>query len=256
MGEIFLSVIIPAFNEETRISYSLEEVIDFLRSQPYQSEIIVVVDGSTDRTLERVQPYVSTVDPTVRIIKNDYNRGKGYSVRNGILNSVGRFVLFTDADLSAPTKEIPKLMGPLLESEYDVVFGSRGLAESIIAVHQPFLRELSGRLFNWFVRIISGLQFKDTQCGFKAFRREAAMEIFESQTITGFGFDVEILYAAQKYRWRLKEVPILWRHVEGTKVKFLRDAPRMFLDLFKVRWNDLTGKYNARSKSRGEGSSK
>lgn len=243
MWNTFLSVIIPAFNEEDRIEAGLEKVVAFLKRRYDPSEIVVVDDGSSDRTFELAHQYVDRGHPAVRVIRNVRNMGKGYSVKNGVLNSSGKFVLFTDVDLSVPIEEAPKLLEPLIASDYDVVFGSRGLRESVIVVHQPKPRELSGRVFNFIVRWVSGLGFKDTQCGFKAFRREAANEVFAMQTIHGFGFDVEILYAAQKLGWRIKEVPVTWSHVEGTKVNVLSDPFRMLVDLFRIRLNDLNGKY-------------
>jgi glycosyltransferase involved in cell wall biosynthesis len=243
--EELISIVIPAYNEEQRLPASLDKIVAFLKEKNYKSEIIVVDDGSSDKTLEVVKDY-STHNHSVakiRIIQNPRNMGKGYSVRNGMLQAAGRLILFTDADLSAPIEEAPKLIDPILRGECDVAIGSRGLKESVIPVRQPILRELSGRIFNLFVRAISGLKIKDTQCGFKAFRREAAAEAFTWQTIYGFGFDVEVLYIAQQRGWRIREVPVVWRNVLGTKVRVLSDSWVMFWDLFKIRLNHLQRKY-------------
>ena len=179
----------------------------------------------------------------VRLIQNPGNCGKGFSVKHGALQAQGDIVLFTDADLSAPISEMPKLIDPIVEGKCDVSFGSRALDRSLIGVHQSKLREFSGRIFNLFVQALTGLNFKDTQCGFKAFRRQAMIPVFRQQRITDFGFDPEILYIAQKHGLRLEEIPVQWNHVEGTTVCFLKDSLKMLFDLVLIRWNDLTGKY-------------
>jgi glycosyltransferase involved in cell wall biosynthesis len=204
--------------------------------------VIVVNDGSTDRTSCLVESF-SSGWKALRLVQNPGNSGKGFSVRNGALHAQGEIILFSDADLSAPISEMPKLVEPILRGDFDVTFGSRAVDRSLIGVHQSFFRETSGRIFNLFVQAIIGLPFKDTQCGFKAFRREAAVPLFERQTIMGFGFDPEILYIAKKRRLRLLEVPVRWDHVEGTTVRFLSDSRKMFADLLRIRWKDLTGKY-------------
>jgi len=237
-----LSIVIPAYNEAKRISRTLETLQKYLECTNWTSEVIVVNDGSSDETAAIVESYRDRW-PALRLIENDGNRGKGFSVRNGALGAQGEVVLFTDADLSAPITEAPKLIDPIANGACDVTFGSRAVDRSLIGVHQSSFRETSGRIFNLFVQGLIGLRFKDTQCGFKAFRRRAAGPVFERQTIMGFGFDPEILYIAKKRGLRLREIPVRWDHAEGTKVRFLQDSCRMFLDLLQIRWNDLRGKY-------------
>ena len=238
-----LSIVIPAYNEAKRISRTLEILQEYLESKGWVAEVIVVNDGSSDDTVAVVRSYISRWD-ALRLVDNGGNLGKGFSVRNGALGAQGHIVLFTDADLSAPIAEAPKLIDPIANGECDVTFGSRAVDRSLIGVHQSPFRETSGRIFNLFVQGLIGLPFKDTQCGFKAFRRSVAGPVFERQTIMGFGFDPEILYIAKKRGLRLREIPVRWDHVEGTTVRFLRDSCRMFLDLLRIRWNDFCGKYD------------
>jgi dolichyl-phosphate beta-glucosyltransferase len=237
-----LSIIIPAYNEAKRISRTLETIQEYLEGKSWGAEVIVVNDGSSDETAAVVQSYRSRWN-ALRLIDNGRNHGKGFSVRNGALVAQGDVILFTDADLSAPITEAPKLIDPIANGECDVTFGSRAVDRSLIGVHQSPFRETSGRIFNLFVQALTGLPFKDTQCGFKAFRRGVAGPVFERQTIMGFGFDPEILYIARKRGLRLREIPVRWDHVDGTKVRFLKDSSRMFLDLLRIRWNDLRRKY-------------
>jgi len=237
-----VSVVIPAYNEARRITQTLETIRLYLSEIQQPAEVIVVNDGSEDATVSIVERFCQSWDQ-LHLIQNPGNCGKGFSVKNGALAAKGEVVLFTDADLSAPISEMPKLLKPIRDGECDVSFGSRGLDRSLIGVHQPRLRELSGRVYNLFVRLFLGLRFKDTQCGFKAFRREAMVAVFEQQRITDFGFDPEMLYIAQKRGLRLKEVPVRWNHSEGTSVHFSRDPLKMFLGLLKIRWNHLRNKY-------------
>ena len=237
-----LSIVIPAYNEAKRISRTLETLRKYLEGANWTAEVIVVNDGSSDETAAIVESYRDQWN-ALRLIENGRNQGKGFSVRNGALGAQGDVILFTDADLSAPITEAPKLIDPIANGVCDVTFGSRAVDRSLIGVHQSPFRETSGRIFNLFVQGLIGLRFKDTQCGFKAFRRSAAGPVFERQTITGFGFDPEILYIAKKRGLRLREIPVRWDHAEGTKVRFLKDSCRMFLDLLQIRWNDLRGKY-------------
>ena len=238
-----LSVIIPAYNEAKRISRTLDTLQKYLHDTGWRAEVIVVNDGSSDETVAVVESYRSQWT-ILRLIDNGGNRGKGFSVRSGALAAQGDIILFTDADLSAPITEAPKVIDPIVSGECDVTFGSRAVDRSLIGVHQSPFRETSGRIFNLFVQALTGLPFKDTQCGFKAFRRAAVSQVFGRQTIMGFGFDPEILYLAKKRGLRLREIPVRWDHVEGTTVRFLRDSCRMFLDLLRIRWNDLCGKYD------------
>jgi glycosyltransferase involved in cell wall biosynthesis len=250
-----LSIIIPAYNEETRIGRSLDEILKFLSSSPYSAEVIVVNDGSKDQTARVVSDRAAEYREAgheLRILTNNPNRGKGYSVRRGISEASGDVVLFTDADLSSPISEAPKLVDPIIEGRADVAFGSRALNRELIGVHQPFMRDFGGRVFNLFMKTITGLKFKDTQCGFKAFRREAAIPVFNLQSIERFGFDPEVLYIAQKRGLRLIEVPVVWNHCEGgelqSRANYMRDSVTMFSDLIRIRMNDLTGRYSDSSK--------
>lgn len=199
-------------------------------------------DGSTDGTAPATERYAAT-HPEVRLLRNPGNRGKGYSVRHGMLDARGDWILFTDADLSAPIEEAGKLFQAVRERQAQIAFGSRGLDRSLIEVHQSWFRETAGRLFNLFVRLLAGLPYADTQCGFKLFERQAAQEIFRRQRLDRFGFDVEVLYLAKRLGFRAVEVPVRWRHSEGTKVSMWRDSVSMFFDLLRIRWNDLLGRY-------------
>ena len=240
---VCLSVVIPAYNETSRILPTLEKVLDFLRSRPESYEVVVVDDGSTDKTAELVEE-VCRRSGAVRLLRNSVNSGKGVAVRKGMLNARGEYLLFTDADLSAPIADAELLLQPL-ERGYDVVIGSRGLKREWIGIHQPRFREAAGRLFNLFIRAITGLEFRDTQCGFKAFRRQAARAIFACQSTGGFGFDAEILYLARKFAYRTLEVPVHWDHSAASKVNTLRDGFGMLFEVLRIRWNDWRGKYEA-----------
>jgi glycosyltransferase involved in cell wall biosynthesis len=241
-----VSIVIPAYNEEARIGPSLDEILRFLSIQPHKSEVIVIDDGSTDRTAEIVASRIDRYADAgfeLRVLTNKPNRGKGYSVRRGIKEARGTVALFTDADLSSPITESRKLIDPIADGRIDVAFGSRALDRGLIGVHQPLLREYGGRIFNLIVKSITWLPYRDTQCGFKAFRRDVALPVFDLQRIERFGFDPEILYIARKLGLQLQEVPVGWNDSEGTTFSVLRDSPRMVLDLVRIRLNDLAGRY-------------
>jgi glycosyltransferase involved in cell wall biosynthesis len=235
-----LSIIIPAFNEERRLPQTLSRVRAFLKSRPGTSEVIVVDDGSTDGTAQLVQKMSGTW-PELHLLKNPGNRGKGYSVRHGMLESQGEIVLFTDADLSAPIEEADKLFAAL--KTHDAAIGSRDIDRSLIEVHQSRSREVAGMMFNLAVRLILALPFQDTQCGFKAFTSNRAHVLFEQQRIERFGFDPELLFLAKRHGLTVAEVPVRWAHDEGTRVHALRDGMRMVFDVFRIRWNSLAGRY-------------
>ena len=235
-----LSIVIPAYNEELRLPATLESIAAFLPSLGASTEIIVVDDGSRDRTAAVAESFRDKFS-ALRVVSNGVNRGKGYSVRHGMLEARGRDVLFTDADLSAPIDEAPKLLEAL--KKYDVAIGSRALDRSLIAVHESRFREFAGIVFNAIVRVILRLPFVDTQCGFKAFRRGPCNMLFEQQRIERFGFDPELLYLARHHGLKTIEIPVRWAHSPATKINMLRDSLQMFLDVFTIRWNAVRGRY-------------
>jgi dolichyl-phosphate beta-glucosyltransferase len=239
-----LSIVIPAYNEELRLRATLEKVAAYLKNCGREAEVLVVDDGSKDRTAAVAESFQSKI-PTMRVVANGVNRGKGYSVRHGVQEAHGRIVLFTDADLSAPIEEADKLIEAL--GKYDLAIGSRAVDRSLITVHESRFREFAGIIFNKLVRLILWLPFVDTQCGFKAFRRERCAIVFEQQTIERFGFDPELLYLARHHGLRGVEIPVRWGHSPATKVSMLRDSLQMFLDVFKIRWNSLLGRYPRRA---------
>ncbi len=241
-SEPHLSIVIPAYNEESRLSLTLERIRAYAASKSFSTEVLVVDDGSRDGTAAAASR-AGQQWRALRLLRNPGNRGKGFSVRHGMLHAAGQIILFSDADLSAPIEEADKLL-EAIEAGHDVAIGSRGLRPELIEVHQSSLRESAGKTFNLLVRAITRLPFRDTQCGFKAFRREAARAIFRRQQIDGFGFDVEVLYLARKLGYRTVEVPVRWSHSEGTKVSMFGDSRRMFTDLLRIRWMDLKGKYD------------
>jgi dolichyl-phosphate beta-glucosyltransferase len=235
-----LSIVIPAFNEEVRLPITLAEISAYIRASKRETEVIVVDDGSTDRTADVANSFRGEIR-RLRVVANDRNRGKGYSVRHGMMEARGRNVLFTDADLSAPIAEADKLLAAL--ADHDVAIGSRALDRRLISVHQSVFREYAGIIFNFIVRVILRLPFVDTQCGFKAFRRERCRVIFQQQRIERFGFDPELLYLARHHGLSAAEIPVRWAHSPATKVSMLRDSVQMFLDVFIIRWNALVGRY-------------
>jgi glycosyltransferase involved in cell wall biosynthesis len=239
------SIVIPAYNEGARLGATLEKVLAYVHSQGWDAEIIVVNDGSRDNTADIVRSFAAK-DPALRLIENPGNRGKGYSVRHGMLNTRGRIVLFTDADLSSPIEEAPKLFHAL-EQGADIAIGSRWLRAGTQTQRQPLHRQLFGRIFNLFLRFTLGLHFKDTQCGFKAFKQPAVQAIFPRQKIERWGFDPEILFLARKLKFKVQEVPVAWAHRDGTSINPLLDGSRMVMEMLHVRWNNLTGKYTADS---------
>jgi glycosyltransferase involved in cell wall biosynthesis len=242
---LIYSFIIPAYNEGERLSVSLPRIFDYLRTQQLQSEIIVVNDGSSDNTADVVRHFM-LLHPDLRLAENPGNRGKGYSVRNGMLHAHGDMVLFTDADLSSPIYEAGKLFAAL-EQGADVAIGSRWLQSELQTERQPWLRQLYGRCFNLALRIVLGLNYCDTQCGFKAFTRAAAQTIFTRQQIERWGFDPELLFLANKFKLRTVEVPVEWAHDHRSKISPLRDGIKMGVEMLAVRWNDVNGRYKNES---------
>jgi dolichyl-phosphate beta-glucosyltransferase len=235
-----LSIIIPSYNEELRLPATLEKIAAYITASGLEAEVLVVDDGSRDRTAAVAETLRWKI-PSLRVLANGVNRGKGFSVRRGMLEARGRIVLFTDADLSAPIEEAGKLIQALETN--DVAIGSRAIDRSLISVRQSPFREFSGIVFNKVVRAILRLPFVDTQCGFKAFRRDRCSIIFEQQRIERFGFDPELLYLARHHGLYSVEIPVRWAHSPATKVSMLRDSIHMFLDVFAIRWNALAGRY-------------
>lgn len=240
------SIVIPAYNEAGRIPATLHAVIDCVRQKGWSAEIIVVNDGSTDATAQVVQD-IAQHAPEVRLIENPGNRGKGYSVRSGLLQAHGENVMFTDADLSAPMEEAQGLFDAI-ENGADIAIGSRWLETKRQTIRQPLYRQFFGRCFNAVTRMVMGLPFADTQCGFKAFTRAAAQTVFQLQTIERWGFDPEILFIALKRGYRIQEVPVSWAHDERSRVSYLRDGLQMLKEIAIVRWNALLGRYSSQVK--------
>ena len=237
------SIIIPAYNESARIGATLERVLAHIAARGWDAEVIVVNDGSRDNTVETVRRFLEA-NPKLRLVENPGNRGKGYSVRNGMLLARGEVLLFTDADLSSPIEEADKLFDAI-QGGADLAIGSRWMQSELQTQRQPLYRQFFGRIFNLLLRLTLGLKFKDTQCGFKAFTRESARAIFPLQRIERWGFDPELLYLATRFGFRVAEVPVAWAHSEGTRISPLRDGLRMFGEMVKIRWNALMGKYAA-----------
>jgi dolichyl-phosphate beta-glucosyltransferase len=235
------SFVIPAYNEGVRLRPTLNELLRYAREQNWDVEILVVNDGSTDETAQIVREYGKS-HPQVLLLENPGNHGKGYSVRNGMLHARGDVCLFTDADLSSPMTEAQKLFDAIQQGA-DIAIGSRWLQTELQTERQPLYRQVFGRVFNLALRLILGLRFADTQCGFKAFRRDAAQQIFPLQKIERWGFDPEILFLAQRAGLRIEEVPVLWAHSEGTRLHPFRDGMRMFIEVLRIRRNAMAGEY-------------
>ena len=240
------SIIVPAYNEAERIGASLEHMLDYIAQSRWSAEIIVVNDGSSDNSPAVVQDYARRT-PMVRMLENPGNRGKGYSVRNGMMNASGQVLLFTDADLSSPIEEAEKLFSLIESGDADVTIGSRYLRSELQTRKQPIHRRVMGRAFNLALKTILGLSYVDTQCGFKAFNRKAAIMIFPNMKIERWGFDPEILFLAKRYGLRVAEVPVSWAHDHRSKINPLRDGTRMLGELLRVRMNSMGGKYIAPS---------
>lgn len=240
-----LSVIVPAYNEATRLARSLEVIIEYLESHYPDSELIVVDDGSKDDTLRVIEKsFTKSNEIKTNVISVRPNRGKGNAVNVGLLAATSPVGLFTDADLSTPITETPKLVDPIAGGLCDVTFGSRALDRNLIGVHQPWRREQGGRVFNVLVRLATGLRYWDTQCGFKAFRLSVCRPIIEAATIERFGFDVELLYVSYNAGLRLREIPVRWDHNDGSTVSVLRDSLRMFNEVRTIRAQFRNGVYD------------
>ena len=239
------SIVIPAFNESARILATLEAVVACVRQRGWDAEVLVVNDGSTDGTSRLVLEFARTA-MEVRLLENPGNRGKGYSVRSGLLEASGGVVMFTDADMSAPIEEAEQLFAAI-ERGADIAIGSRWLERGRQTHRQPIYRQVFGRCFNTVTRSVMGLNFADTQCGFKAFTREAAQTVFPLQTIERWGFDPEILFIALKCGFKVVEVPVSWAHDERTRMSYLKDGVKMLEEIAAIRWNALRGRYSKRT---------
>jgi glycosyltransferase involved in cell wall biosynthesis len=242
----FLSIVIPAYNEAVRLGNTLETVLDYMRQNYTEGEVIVVDDGSSDETADLARRVLAN-SGTVRTLVISYksNLGKGRAVRLGLLAARGEVALFSDADLSTPITEAPKLVDPILNNEADLTFGSRALDRSLIGVHQPWRREQGGRVFNLVVRLATGMPFWDTQCGFKAFRMSVCRPLVEAATVDRFGFDVELLYLAYRAGLRLREVPVRWDHYEGSKLSLFSDSFKAVSEVGLIRQQARRGVYDA-----------
>ena len=237
-----VSIVIPAYNEQARLPATLERVIAYLAGKHFEfAEIVVVDDGSRDGTAKLVENWRAD-HASIRLVRNPGNRGKGFTVRHGVFESKGEWILTTDADLSAPIEELDKLIAAVERENAKVAIGSRALDRSLVGVHQSPFREFAGRVFNVLMRLVTGLPFRDTQCGFKLFEAAAAREIFSRQTLEGFSFDVEDLVIAKVLGLEAVEVPVVWNNVEGTKVSALNGAAS-YAALIGIRWRALTGRY-------------
>ena len=241
------SIVIPAYNESARIPATLRSVVDTIRARDWDAEVVVVNDGSRDKTADVVREFARKY-PEIRLLENPENRGKGYTVRHGILHALGDVVLFTDADLSSPMDEAEDLFAAIANGA-DIAIGSRWLATSRQTHRQPLYRQFFGRCFNLLTRMVMNLPFADTQCGFKAFTRSAAQTVFQLQTIERWGFDPEILFIALKRGYQITEVPVSWAHDARTRISYLRDGLQMLKELAIVRWNALIGRYSGQVKA-------
>jgi len=240
-----ISIVIPAFDEAARLSGPLQHIFDYLRTVKMNAEVIVADDGSVDGTsVVAENEFALHPEIPTRLVRYEANRGKGFAVRAGLATSQADIAIFSDADLSTPIEEISKLVEPIKAGDFDLTFGSRALDRSLIGTHQPWRREQGGKLMNLIIRKLSGLSFSDTQCGFKAFNMSKFRPLLDVMTIDRFGFDVEFLFVAQHHGLRLKEIPVRWNNVEGSKVDVFRDTSRMFTELLQIRKNARQGLYD------------
>jgi glycosyltransferase involved in cell wall biosynthesis len=241
-GRPYLSVVIAAYNEEQRLGDSLRRIGAYLRERGLDAEVLVVDDGSLDATQRIAREALREMRG--RVVANAENRGKGYAVRRGALEASGRWVLFTDADLSTPIEEVEKLSAATRERDLDAAIGSRALPGSRVEERQSILRQSMGKTFNRVVRLATGLPFHDTQCGFKLLDRERLRPILQRMVVDGFAFDVELLYLCERFGLKVAEVPVVWRHAAGSKVGLVTDPVRMIADVARVLWRFRRGLYN------------
>jgi len=242
-----ISIVIPAFEEEDRLGDSIRRILAFVEAKNLSAELIIVDDGSADKTAETGEN-VCAEFPEIQsnVIRYADNRGKGFAVKTGLLAAHADIAIFSDADLSTPIEELEKLVKPIQTDEFDMTFGSRAIDRSLIGTHQPWRREQGGKVMNLIIRTMSGLKFSDTQCGFKAFNMKKFRPLLDLMTVDRFGFDVEFLFVAQYHGLRLKEIPVRWNNVEGSKVSVLRDTRRMISELSQIRRNARRGVYDTK----------
>jgi dolichyl-phosphate beta-glucosyltransferase len=238
----FLSIVVPAYNEEERLAASLDKIASYLDATGVDAEILVVDDGSKDKTAELATKALA--GRRGRVVANGENRGKGYSVRHGVLEARGRFVLLTDADLSTSIEDHAKLAEVMRDRDLDVVIGSRALPDSNVEIRQGWLRQTMGRSFNIIIRSLTGLPFRDTQCGFKLLDRERVKPLVEKMVVNGFAFDVELLFLCARFGLSVADVPVTWRNATGSKVSIVGDPLAMIADVLRVRWRFRRGLYN------------
>jgi dolichyl-phosphate beta-glucosyltransferase len=238
----FLSIVVPAYNEEERLVLSLGKIGSYLDAAAIDAEILVVDDGSKDRTAELATKALA--GRRGRVVANGENRGKGYSVRHGVLEAHGRFVLVTDADLSTSIEDHAKLAAVMRDRDVDVVIGSRALPDSNVEIRQNWLRQTMGRSFNVIIRSLTGLPFRDTQCGFKLLDRDRVKPLVEKMVVDGFAFDVELLFLCARFGLSVADVPVTWRNATGSKVSIVGDPLVMIADVLRVRWRFRRGLYN------------
>lgn len=243
MKNVQLSVIIPAYNEARRLPSTLHAILNYMQQKPWNAEIIVVNDGSTDDTASVVRSFAERY-PAIHLIDNQANQGKGGCIRDGMLNALGEVMLFTDADNSTPIEDADKLLAAM-DGGVDIAMGSRWVDRQLQLVPQPWYRRLNGRIYNLLLRATLGLDYKDTQNGFKAFSRKAAKAIFPLQKISGWGFDAEDLFLAKKFGFTVREIPVEYNYcADGSKIHPYRDGLRMLVELLRVRWYSLLGAYS------------
>ena len=240
-----ISIVIPAYEEEDRLSAPLRKIFAYIEAEKLSAEVIVVDDGSRDKTTAVAEKVCAEFpDISSKVIRYEENRGKGFAIKTGLLAAQADIAIFSDADLSTPIEELEKLVKPIETGEYDVTLGSRALDRTLIGTHQPWRREQGGKVMNLIIRTMSGLKFSDTQCGFKAFNMKKFRPLLDAMTIDRFGFDVEFLFVADYHRLRLKEIPVRWNNVEGSKVSVFRDTRRMIGELSQIRRNAKQGVYD------------
>jgi glycosyltransferase involved in cell wall biosynthesis len=245
-GRPFLSIVIPANNEEARLGQSLQAICNYLNREGIRAEILVVDDGSTDGTRRVADKGLE--GQRGRVIALDERHGKGHAVRRGVLEAEGRWVLMTDADLSTPIEEHQKLAEATRDHDLDLAIGSRALPDSRVEVHQHPVREAMGKGFNLLMRTMTGLPFRDTQCGFKLMDRERTRPLFERMVVDRFAFDVELLFLAVRFGLSVRELPVIWRNAPGSRVSLLGDPVNMLWDVARVRWRFRRGLYNPESR--------